>query len=83
MTVGWSAPSATDVSLALDGQLLPVGIQNELPYQVPAGGPTGIGAAVVFACDSATHHTIDITWTGHARPATSRTVTIVKEPSDG
>lgn len=83
VTVGWSASAATEVSLSLDGQLLPVGIQNELPYQVPAGGPTGIGAAVVFACDNETHHTIDVTWTGHSLAATTRTVTIVKEPGNG
>lgn len=83
VTVGWSASAATEVSLSLDGELLPVGIQNELPYQVPAGGPTGIGAAVVFACDNETHHTIDVTWTGHLLAATTRTVTIVKEPGNG
>ncbi|MDV8070583.1 hypothetical protein R4P64_29020 [Rhodococcus sp. IEGM 1366] len=83
VTVGWSASAATEVSLSLDGQVLPVGIQNELPYQVPAGGPTGIGAAVVFACDGQTQHTIDVTWTGHPLAATTRTVTIVKEPGNG
>lgn len=83
VTVGWSAPAATDVSLSLDGHVLPVGIENELPYHVPAGDPTGIGAAVVFTCDGQSQHTIDITWTGHPLAATTRTVTIVKEPDNG
>jgi hypothetical protein len=83
VTVGWRAPSATGVELRLDGQLLPVGIKDQLPYQVPAGGPTGIGASVVFACDGPAQHTIDATWTASGIGSTSRTATITKEPTDG
>lgn len=83
VTVGWRAPSATGVELRLDGQLLPVGIKDQMPFQVPAGGPTGIGASVVFACDGPAQHTIDVTWTTNGIGSTSRTVTITKEPTDG
>lgn len=82
VTVGWSAPSATAVALSLDGRVLPAGIQTELPYQVPAGGPTGIGAAVVFDCAAAAVHTLDIEWTTGASPQ-SRTVTITKDANNG
>ena len=76
-------PVSRLVELRLDGQLLPVGIKDQVPFQVPAGGPTGIGASVVFACDGPAQHTIDVTWTANGIGSTSRTVTISKEPTDG
>ncbi|WP_156148864.1 hypothetical protein [Rhodococcus sp. MEB064] len=83
VTVGWTAPSATAVEITLDGRVLPAGIGDQLPYQVPAGGPTGIGASVVFACDGAPGHTIDVTWTADGVAPVTRTATITKEPTDG
>lgn len=83
VTVGWSAPDAAEVSISLDGQVLPVGIADALPYQVPAGGPTGIGAAVVFDCNSADTHTIDLAWSAPGFVAITRSVTVTKEAVDG
>ncbi|MBE7193276.1 MAG: hypothetical protein INR66_12430 [Gordonia polyisoprenivorans] len=83
VTVGWTAPSATGVSLSLDGRRLPAGLNNPLPYQVPAGGPKGIGATVAFACDGATQHSITIDWTAAGLTPASRTVTIVKDADNG
>lgn len=82
VTVGWSAPSATAVTLSLDGQPLQTGIRTEVPFQVPAGGPTGIGAAVVFDCRSSDVHTIEVVWTD-GTSSQSRTVTITKESKNG
>lgn len=78
VTIGWNAPSATDVSLTLDGEPLVSGIQPAPPYQVPAGGPTGFGATVVFACNPASEHTIKATWKMNDSPPTERTITITK-----
>jgi hypothetical protein len=83
VTVGWSAPDAAEVSLSLDGQVLPVGLQDSVPYQVPAGGSTGIGAAVVFDCNATDSREIDVVWTSPGYMPTTRTVTVTKEPIDG
>jgi hypothetical protein len=81
VTIGWSAPSATAVSLRLDGRKLPSGLQASPPFQVPAGPPSGNGAAVVFACRPGTRHTISIDWRIKGSPKTSRTVIVRKASS--
>jgi hypothetical protein len=83
ITVGWTAPAATGVEIALDGIRLPAGISDQLPYQVPAGGSTGIGASVVLACNETDRHTVDVTWTAEGTDPVTRTVTITEEHSDG
>ncbi|SNT35439.1 hypothetical protein [Rhodococcoides kyotonense] len=82
VTVGWAAPDAAEVSLSLDGQVLAVGLQDTVPYQVPAGGAAGIGAAVVFDCNAADSRTIDVAWAAPGYITTTRTVTVTKEPTD-
>jgi hypothetical protein len=79
-TVGWSAPSATSVSVLLDGTRLHSGIRKTLPFEVPAGDPSGIGSTVVFPCNAGNRHRITIRWRGHGSPMTQRTVTITKAP---
>ncbi|GAA2062955.1 hypothetical protein [Williamsia deligens] len=83
VTVGWTAPSATGVTVSLDGRRLASGLSNPLPYQVPAGGPTGIGATVAFACDGPPQHTITIDWTADTLNPATRTVTITREADNG
>ena len=55
VTVGWSVPSATDVTVLLDGASPPVGIQDTAPYQVPAGKAPGVGSTIVFPCAADAH----------------------------
>lgn len=81
ITLGWSAPSATDVSFTLDGAPLAKGIQNPIPYEVPAGGAAQVGATIVFACEPASTHTITATWRMNDSPPTERVITITKEPA--
>lgn len=76
VTVGWSVPSATGVTVQLDGAELPSGLQDTAPYQVPAGSVTGIGSTIVFPCEP-DRHTITITWAMGDR-STERTFTIAK-----
>src|SRR3954451_25301750 len=35
VTIGWNVPSATAVSVKLDGRRIPTGIRTALPFQVP------------------------------------------------
>lgn len=79
VTVGWTAPSATSVSVTLDGRVLSTGIQPTLPYQVPAGGAPGIGATVAFSCDGPTSHTLALTWSADGLKPNTRTATITEE----
>jgi hypothetical protein len=77
VTIGWNVPSATDVAVQLDGSVPASGIQDALPYQVPAGPAVGPGVAMVFPCDLA-EHTITLTWTAGSSPPTERVVAITK-----
>lgn len=83
VTLGWSVPSATAVRLTLDGQELATGLQEQLPYQVPAGGARGVGAAVAIDCDGPPTRTITITWTADGVQPAQRDVTITKEQTNG
>jgi hypothetical protein len=76
--VGWSVPSATSVAVLLDGTRLHSGIRAALPFEVPAGDPSGIGSTVVFPCNSGARHRVTIRWRAHGSPVTQRTVTIAK-----
>ena len=84
VTIGWHVPSATAVSLTLDGRPLPVPpldrmyAPGEPPFEVPAGGPSGIGAAIVFPCRPAARHTIAMGWRAGPSPVTRRVVTITR-----
>ena len=77
VTVGWSAPSATGLTILLDGTSPPSGIQDTMPYQVPAGTAAGIGSTIVFPCDSGTEHTLTMTWS-MGTETTERTFTITE-----
>jgi hypothetical protein len=78
--VGWSVPSAKKVAVFLDGRRLHSGIREKLPYWVPAGDASGIGATVVFRCGSAERHRVRVRWRIPSSPAVNRTVTIHKAP---
>ncbi|MEH3156161.1 MAG: hypothetical protein PGN29_12730 [Gordonia paraffinivorans] len=80
---GWTAPSATGVRVMLDGQPLASGLNNPLPYQVPAGGPTGIGATVAFACSGPRTHIITVEWTATGLNPATRSATITQESTNG
>jgi hypothetical protein len=79
VTIGFSSPNATAVTFTLDGKTLPVGIKDTAPFEVPANGPTGIGATIVFACSAGKNHTIEGSWVTGDSPATTRTFTVKKE----
>lgn len=77
-TIGWSVPSATSVTVLLDGTPPATGIQDSLPYQIPAGPAPGVGSTIVFPCDSADQHTFTFVWAlGDA--TTTRSVTLTRE----
>jgi hypothetical protein len=78
VTVGWHVPSATEVEVLLDGVAVPAGFQPALPYQLPAGGPTGIGATVVFPCEDGDQHSVTVRWRSGTSPTAERTGTIAK-----
>lgn len=80
MTIGWVAPSASDVAITLDGAALPSGIRPSLPFQVPAGPATAPGVTIVFACNPAAQHTITLAWRTKRSPVTTRVVTVTKAP---
>jgi len=79
VTIGWDAPSATQVTVTLDGVQPPRGIRASVPYEVPAGPPRGPGVTVVFAC-GAPHHTIRLRWTMNHSPGTMRVVSVAAAP---
>lgn len=82
VTLGWNVTGASAVSVQLDGSSPPVGIQDALPFQVPAGKPVGVGSTVVFDCRAASRHTITVRWSaGSDAHVTERSVTVVKEGS--
>lgn len=77
VTIGWSVPSATDVSVLLDGTAPATGIQDDLPYQIPAGPAAGVGSTVVFPCQSADEHTFTVIW-ALGDTTTTREVTVTR-----
>jgi hypothetical protein len=82
VTLGWNVPDATAVDVQLDGSRPAVGIQDALPYQVPAGKPVGVGSTVVFDCGAAAEHTLTVRWSAGADTnVTERSVTVRKESS--
>jgi hypothetical protein len=82
VTLGWNVPDATAVDVQLDGSRPAVGIQDALPYQVPAGRPVGVGSTVVFDCGTAAEHTLTVRWSAGADTnVTERSVTVRKESS--
>ncbi len=80
-TIGWSVPSATKLTVALDGRVLHQGIRRALPFAVPAGKADGIGVTIVFACAPGSSHTVTIRWRAGRSATTTRTVTIGKAKS--
>jgi hypothetical protein len=78
INVGWSVPSATELDITLDGEPVPSGIRDTLPFHVPAGPPSGVGTTIVFACGQETPHTIEITWRTSSSTSTIRTLLITK-----
>jgi hypothetical protein len=78
VTVGWSVPTATAVTVLLDGRPLHQGLRDRLPFAVLAGKADGIGATVVFPCRSGQTHKVTIRWRAAGSAATTRTVTIRK-----
>jgi hypothetical protein len=87
VTIGWHVPSATVVSLAFDGRPLPTPplarlyVPAQPPFEVPAGGPSGIGATIVFPCVPGQRHTIALGWRTGRSPVTRRVVTVTKAAS--
>jgi hypothetical protein len=81
VTIGWTAPSATQVAIGLDGAPPPSGIRNSFPFQVPAGPASGPGVTIVFACGPAFQHTITLAWRMKKSPRTLRVVSIAKMPT--
>jgi hypothetical protein len=87
VTIGWNVPSATTVSLALDGRALPIPPLTHIyapaqpPFEVPAGPASGIGAAIVFPCVPGQRHTIALSWRAGSSPVTRRVVTLTKAAS--
>jgi hypothetical protein len=79
VTIGFSSPDATDVTFTLDGKTLPVGVKDVAPFEVPANGPTGIGATIVFACSAGKTHSIEGSWVTGDSPATTHVFTVKKE----
>lgn len=77
-TIGWSVPSATSVTVLLDGTAPATGIQDSLPYQIPAGPAPGVGSTIVFPCDSADQHTFTFVW-ALGDTTTTRSVTLSRE----
>ena len=78
--VGWNVPKATRVTVLLDGRRLRSGIRKKLPFWVPAGDPSGIGATVVFPCASGERHRVEVRWRIRSSPPAARTATIRKAP---
>lgn len=78
VTIGWSVPSTTAVTVLLDGRALRQGLRHELPFAVLAGQADGIGATIVFRCGSGSHHRITLRWRTGDSAAATRTVTIRK-----
>jgi hypothetical protein len=78
VTIGWSAPSATQVAVVLDGVQPPSGLRPSVPYEVPAGPASGPGVTVVLACAPAVQHTIMLEWRTKGSPATVRLVSLAK-----
>jgi hypothetical protein len=76
--VGWSVPAAKKVAVFLDGRRLHTGIRKRLPFWVPAGDASGIGATVVFGCDAGDRHRITVRWRARSGPATARRTTVTK-----
>jgi hypothetical protein len=76
VTVGWSVPTATAVTVLLDGRPLHQGLRDRIPFAVLAGKADGIGATVVFPCRSGRTHRVTIRWRAAGSAAASRTVTI-------
>ena len=81
LTVGWSVPSATGVTVELDGKPLDEGIRRKLPFHVLAGPPAGIGTTVVFGCRSGKAHTLTVRWRGGDAKTVERTLRIRKAGS--
>jgi hypothetical protein len=78
VTIGWNVPSATEVEITLDGATPASGIQDTLPYQVPAGAPGGPGVTIVFPCEPANDHVITLTWRAGSSAPTERAVSVSK-----
>jgi hypothetical protein len=81
VTIGWVAPSATDIAITLDGASPPTGIRTSLPFRVPAGPASAPGVTIVFACGPALQHTITLAWRTKSSPVTTRVVTVTKAPT--
>jgi hypothetical protein len=81
ITIGWSVPAATDVTVLLDGRPLREGIRRKRPFHVLAGPPAGIGTTVVFGCHSGTRHTLVIRWSKGTSKTIERSLRIRKAAS--
>ncbi len=82
VTVGWDVPTATDVTILLDGAPVHSGIHDELPFAVTAGTARGIGSTIVFDCAASDARTITIQWTVGASPPAEHVVQVVREADD-
>lgn len=76
VTIGWSVPAATAVTVLVDGRRVPLRIRRRAPFAVLAGTPSGIGATVVFACRSGTRHRVEIRWRAGDSPPARKVVSI-------
>jgi hypothetical protein len=81
VTIGWHVPSADQVSIRLDGAPIHIGIEDALPFDVPAGPATGPGTTIVFACAAGDHHQVTLRWDAAGLRPVTRTFTVTKVAS--
>jgi hypothetical protein len=81
VSVGWHVPSADHVTVRFDGAPIHIGIEDALPFDVPAGPATGPGTTIVFACAAGDHHRVTLQWDAAGLRPVTRTFTVTKVAS--
>ena len=81
VTVGWHVPSADHLTVLFDGAPIHVGIIDALPFDVPAGRPSGPGTTIVFACAAGDQHQVTLRWDAPGLRSITRTFTATKVAS--
>jgi hypothetical protein len=81
VTIGWHAPTADRVTVRFDGAPIHIGLQDALPFDVPAGKAPGPGTTIVFACAAGDHHRVTLQWDASGLRPMTRTFTVTKVAS--
>jgi hypothetical protein len=81
VTIGWHIPSADHVTVRFDGAPIHIGIEDALPFDVPAGPATGPGTTMVFACAAGDRHQVTLRWDAAGLRPVTRTFTVTKAAS--